>query len=244
MGLLFPTVVAGLGWGDWWGGLVYAGIIRVFCVHQATFCVNSLAHWLGENTFDDRHTPKDHFFTALVTFGEGYHNFHHTFPSDYRNAIRWWQYDPTKWVIWCWKRMGLAYDLKKFRSSAIEKTRLTQEQKMLDLQQSELANRKAQYDWGPPIESLPVYTWDQYIQQTREEGARWILIAGVIHDVSTFGEEHPGGRILLDAAIGKDATAMFNGGIYSHSATAREMLSTMRIGVVRNGGEVEVEKGL
>lgn len=47
-GMLFPMFVAGLGWGDWKGGLVYAGILRFLFVQQATFCVNSLAHWLGE----------------------------------------------------------------------------------------------------------------------------------------------------------------------------------------------------
>jgi stearoyl-CoA desaturase (delta-9 desaturase) len=47
-GMLFPMVVAGLGWGDWKGGLIYAGILRFLFVQQATFCVNSLAHWLGE----------------------------------------------------------------------------------------------------------------------------------------------------------------------------------------------------
>ena len=46
--MLFPMLVAGLGWGDWKGGLVYAGILRFSFVQQATFCVNSLAHWLGE----------------------------------------------------------------------------------------------------------------------------------------------------------------------------------------------------
>lgn len=51
------------------------------------FCVNSLAHWLGEQPFDDRRTPRDHFITALVTLGEGYHNFHHEFPSDYRKVL-------------------------------------------------------------------------------------------------------------------------------------------------------------
>jgi len=81
---VFPTVVAGLCWGDWWGGFVYAGILRGFVVQQATFCVNSLAHWLGEQPFDDRNSPRDHVLTALVTLGEGYHNFHHEFPSDYR----------------------------------------------------------------------------------------------------------------------------------------------------------------
>ena len=75
MGLFFPMAVCGLGWGDWLGGFVYAGILRIFFVQQATFCVNSLAHWLGEQPFDDRNSPRDHVITALVTLGEGYHNF-------------------------------------------------------------------------------------------------------------------------------------------------------------------------
>lgn len=51
MAFAFPMVVAGLGWGDWKGGLIYAGIIRLFVVQQATFCVNSLAHWIGVCTY-------------------------------------------------------------------------------------------------------------------------------------------------------------------------------------------------
>ena len=50
--------------------------------------------------------------TALVTIGEGYHNFHHQFPMDYRNAIKWYQYDPTKWFIWACQQIGLASHLK------------------------------------------------------------------------------------------------------------------------------------
>merc|ERR1712014_73156 len=68
---------------------------------------------------NDRNSPRDHVITALVTLGEGYHNFHHEFPSDYRNAIEWHQYDPTKWSIWAWKQLGLAYDLKQFRANEI-----------------------------------------------------------------------------------------------------------------------------
>ena len=50
--------------------------------------------------------------TAFVTIGEGYHNFHHQFPMDYRNAIKWYQYDPTKWFIWTMQKLGLASQLK------------------------------------------------------------------------------------------------------------------------------------
>lgn len=81
MAFVFPTLVAGLGWGDWMGGYFFAAVARLVFVHHATFCVNSLAHWLGEQPFADEHTPKDHFLTAFVTLGEGYHNFHHRLAS-------------------------------------------------------------------------------------------------------------------------------------------------------------------
>jgi stearoyl-CoA desaturase (Delta-9 desaturase) len=70
---------------------VSLGLTSLSVSIQSTFCVNSLAHWLGESPFDDKHTPKDHVITALCTIGEGYHNFHHQFPMDYRNAIKWYQ---------------------------------------------------------------------------------------------------------------------------------------------------------
>jgi len=51
-----------------------------FFIQQATFCVNSLAHWLGDQPFDDRNSPRDHVITALVTLGEGYHKYVHLPP--------------------------------------------------------------------------------------------------------------------------------------------------------------------
>jgi stearoyl-CoA desaturase (delta-9 desaturase) len=234
MSLVFPTVVAGLGWGDWLGGFVYAGILRIFVVQQATFCVNSLAHWLGEQPFDDRNSPRDNVITALVTLGEGYHNFHHEFPSDYRNAIEWYQYDPTKWCIWIWSKLGLAYDLKQFRANEIEKGRVQQMQKMLD-------QKRATLNWGTRLDHLPVVDWDDFVAQAKN-GKCLIVIAGVIHNVTDFINEHPGGRTLITSAIGKDATAIFNGGVYNHSNAAHNLLSTMRVGVLRGGCEVEVWK--
>ncbi|OJD37976.1 acyl-desaturase [Diplodia corticola] len=236
MGVVFPGLAAWLLWDDLRGGIVYAGILRVFFVQQATFCINSLAHWIGEQPFDDRNSPRDHWITALATLGEGYHNFHHEFPSDYRNAIEWWQYDPTKWSIWLWKQAGLAHDLKQFRANEIEKGRLQMDQKRLD-------RKRAALDWGVPLDRLPVIAWDEYVAQAKnEEGRAWIAVAGVVHDVSDFVAEHPGGRALIRGAVGKDATAMFNGGVYDHSNAAHNLLSTMRVGVIRGGMEVELWK--
>ncbi|CAZ81332.1 unnamed protein product [Tuber melanosporum] len=234
MGLVFPSFVSGLGWGDWVGGFVYAGILRIFFVQQATFCVNSLAHWLGDQPFDDRNSPRDHVITALVTLGEGYHNFHHEFPSDYRNAIEWHQYDPTKWTIWIWKQLGLAYDLKQFRQNEIEKGRLQQQQKKLD-------RKRATLDWGVPLEQLPVMEFEDYQEQARN-GRALVLVAGVVHDISSFINDHPGGKAMINSGIGKDATAIFNGGVYNHSNAAHNLLSNFRVAVIRGGCEVEIWK--
>ncbi|KAH8651108.1 acyl-CoA desaturase 1 [Xylariales sp. PMI_506] len=234
MGLVFPALVCGLGWGDWQGGFIYAGILRVFFVQQATFCINSLAHWIGEQPFDDRNSPRDHVITALFTLGEGYHNFHHEFPSDYRNAIQWWQYDPTKWFICLWKLVGLAYDLKEFPSNEIEKGRIQQLQKKLD-------QKRATLDWGIPIDKLPLLSWDEYVSEC-QNGKSLVAVAGVVHDVTDFIKEHPGGKALISSGIGKDATSIFNGGVYNHSNAAHNLLSTMRVAVIRGGGEVEIWK--
>ncbi len=107
LGLVVPTAIASL-WGDALGGLLVAGFLRAAVMLQATFCVNSLAHMIGTQRYDRRVSARDSMVTALVTFGEGYHSFHHRFPYDYRNGIDWWQYDPSKWLIWTLSRLRLA----------------------------------------------------------------------------------------------------------------------------------------
>ena len=97
MGLLVPTLLAGLCWGDYRGGFYLAGLARLVFVHHSTFCVNSLAHYAGSALYSDRNTARDSLITAFVTIGEGFHGFHHNFPNDARNGIRWYDYDPTKW---------------------------------------------------------------------------------------------------------------------------------------------------
>ncbi|TIB93142.1 hypothetical protein E3Q19_01461 [Wallemia mellicola] len=233
MGFIVPTVLPGLLWGDYRGGYFYAGAARLLFVHHSTFCVNSLAHWLGEQPFDDKNTPRNHFITALCTVGEGYHNFHHQFPMDFRNAIRWYQYDPTKWFISVCYAMGLASHLKMFPSNEIKKGEYTMELKRLERVGEEIK-------WPIDSNELPVISWTSFQEQAKERPL--ILIHGFIHDVSSFMDEHPGGKHLLSKQIGKDATTAFFGGVYDHSNAAHNLLAMMRVGVLDGGMEVEVLK--
>ena len=50
---------------------------------------------------------------AIVTLGEGYHNFHHEFQYDYRNGVKSWQIDPTKWLIWILSKLRLVQKLRR-----------------------------------------------------------------------------------------------------------------------------------
>lgn len=244
MGFIFPTLVAGLGWGDFKGGFIYAAVLRLCFVHHSTFCVNSLAHWLGESPFDDKHTPRDHVITALVTIGEGYHNFHHQFPMDYRNAIKWYQYDPTKWFISIASWLGLASHLKTFPDNEVKKGQLTMALKKLHSQQESLA-------WPKHEEHLPVISWDSFQQQAEKRAL--VLISGYIHDVGSFAEEHPGGEHLIRKFVGRDATTAFFGGVYDHSNAAHnashhaiifrhnnlqarsQLLAMKRVGILHGG---------
>lgn len=152
--------------------------------------------------------------TAFATIGEGYHNFHHQFPMDYRNAIKWYQYDPTKWLIWVMSKFGLASHLKVFPENEVRKGQLTMELKKLRATQDKLA-------WPQDSTDLPVISWESFQEQSAKRPL--ILIAGFIHDVAAFAAEHPGGAHLITKFIGKDATTAFFGGVYDHSNAAHNV---------------------
>lgn len=130
IGYVLPVLIA-LCWGDWMGGLFIAGALRITFSQHTTFFVNSACHFFGRSPYSDRHTARDNWVTALFTFGEGYHNFHHQFPLEYRNAIRFYQYDPTKWLIRTLAFFGLATDLKTISKQTILKYKINMDQKRL-----------------------------------------------------------------------------------------------------------------
>jgi stearoyl-CoA desaturase (Delta-9 desaturase) len=106
------TLIAGFLIGDVWGTL-FLGVLRVVWSHHVTFFINSLAHMWGKRPYTEENSARDNPVIAVVTYGEGYHNFHHSFAHDYRNGVRWWQWDPTKWLIATLQLAGLTRRLKR-----------------------------------------------------------------------------------------------------------------------------------
>lgn len=220
-GFIFPLAVATYGWGDFWGALVYACFGRMFFVHQATFCVNSLAHTFGAQTYSTEHTSYDHIITALVTFGEGYHNYHHEFPHDYRNGIRWYHYDPTKWIVRSLSYFGLCSRLIRFPNNEIRKAEV-------QVKQQELDELKKTIDWGHEVDTLSTMDWET-VSKRVAEGEKLIVIDGLVHKVDDFMSMHPGGSRILEFWAGRDATQAFNGEVYKHSKGARNLLAHLRV---------------
>jgi len=122
--LVVPGLL-GLLWGDPIGAILVACFLRLVLQWHATGAVNSVAHWMGSRPYSRAISARDSFVTAIVTMGEGYHNFHHRFQLDYRNGVRWYQFDPTKWIVWTFERVGLAWGLRRTAPETIQQARET-----------------------------------------------------------------------------------------------------------------------
>lgn len=118
-----------LGWltGDIIGMFLLAGVARLVVNHHVTFFINSLAHMWGKQPYSDENTARDQHFLALITYGEGYHNYHHKFQTDYRCGIRWWHLDINKWFISTCALLGLVSNRKRAPQFKVLRARLNME---------------------------------------------------------------------------------------------------------------------
>jgi stearoyl-CoA desaturase (delta-9 desaturase) len=117
-------LLAGWASGDVVGTFLAAGVLRLVVSHHLTFLINSAAHMFGSQPYSAENTARDNGVIAVLTFGEGYHNFHHAFANDYRNGVRWWQWDPSKWFIRAMSWCGLAYNLRSVPWFRIQRAQL------------------------------------------------------------------------------------------------------------------------
>ncbi len=132
-GFALPAV-AGWLWGGplaALGSFLIAGVARMVLVQHFTFFINSLCHTIGRQPYSSECTARDSAIMALFTFGEGYHNFHHAFQHDYRNGVKPWQFDPTKWTIWLLGRVGLVRQLRRVPAERILLAEIAEQQRRL-----------------------------------------------------------------------------------------------------------------
>jgi len=123
VGFLFPLLL-GLTYERPWGGLLWGGLLRMVVFHHITFSVNSFGHSFGSQSYSEQNSSRDNWWLAFLMFGGGYHNFHHTFPGDYRGGNAWYHWDPVKWWIYSLSRVGLTWHLHRTPKAVLLKARL------------------------------------------------------------------------------------------------------------------------
>ena len=110
-GQLLANVAPDLGTNGW-QMLVWGFVISTVVLYHMTFTITSLAHQIGYRRYDTQDTSRNHFILALITFGEGWHNNHHFYPSSARQGFRWWELDLTYYILWMFQMLGLIWDVR------------------------------------------------------------------------------------------------------------------------------------
>ena len=223
-------------------GIIFPGILRMFMCQQSMLGTESICHMKGAWTtiptqpYDDKNSSVDCLnpLVTLFTYGQAEQNFHHEFTRDYRCSTSALSFDPTKWFIWSLSKLKLADYLIKTPDMLVIQTKIQQQQETINRMKSNL-------NWGTPISKLPLIKPRDFnrIVSSATNDRTYIIISGIIHDVTPFVEQHPGGVPLLKASHGKDATRAFFGGVYEHLTAAKNLLATMRIGVIDSGNSEE-----
>ena len=123
---VLPTLLGAMwnGWAGALGAFLLAGVARIVVLQHCTFLINSACHVMGRQPYSTKCSARDSWLLAFFTGGEGYHNYHHEFQYDYRNGVKPWQFDPTKWIIWTLSMLGLARNLRRVPPDKIRAAQL------------------------------------------------------------------------------------------------------------------------
>ena len=96
-----------------WPGLIVGFFWSTVAVYHATFSINSLAHVVGRRRYVTGDDSRNNWLLAIFTMGEGWHNNHHAYQSSARQGFRWWEYDPTFYMLKLLERLGVVWKLKR-----------------------------------------------------------------------------------------------------------------------------------
>jgi len=102
-----------------WGGsleagleaLLWAGFVRIFLVHHVTWSINSVCHFFGQQRFETGDQSRNVYWLSLFSLGESWHHNHHAFPRSAFHGLRWYELDPSGWVIRGLEKLGLVWNV-------------------------------------------------------------------------------------------------------------------------------------
>lgn len=98
-----------------WSVMLWGVFLRITLALHATWLVNSATHMWGRKRFDTGEDSRNSWWVALLTFGEGWHNNHHAYPTSARHGLRWYEIDFNWWGIRSLQIIGLARKIKRAR---------------------------------------------------------------------------------------------------------------------------------
>jgi stearoyl-CoA desaturase (Delta-9 desaturase) len=108
---LLGFIVMGFTWQGALGGLLWGGLVRIFLLHHVTYSINSLTHFWGKQPYKTKDQSRNLLWLALLSFGEGWHNNHHAFPTSARHGLRWWQIDFSAYLVKAMEKLGWIWDV-------------------------------------------------------------------------------------------------------------------------------------
>ncbi|BFZ56358.1 hypothetical protein PYCC9005_003404 [Savitreella phatthalungensis] len=222
LGFVLPAVVGHFWFGSGWQGLLWGGFVARIAVWHCTFLINSLAHYIGDRFYTTDVSARGNLILAILTNGEGFHNYHHAFPCDYRNGIKKYDWDPTKWIIsLLHHHTGLVPKVRCIRDSDIERAR----KRVVKLHSG--SPRTDEPDTKRPLPSL-----NRATAREAYKDRQVIILDGYAVDVEAYAHEHPGGEGIFRAYFGaRDASVPFRT-LNHHTTHARALMQDMRIAVV------------
>ncbi|KAI4528276.1 hypothetical protein K525DRAFT_291292 [Schizophyllum commune Loenen D] len=226
LGFVAPSLI-GMLWSDPMGSYIWAGLVARLFIWHCTFLVNSLAHWDGLQPYSDENTSRGNLILALLTGGEGNHNFH-TFPHDYRSGPSYLDWDPTKWIIAALHRLGYVKGLRRARDADLRAALAHMQLK--GHHDHETSDEEDEEPWNGPVWSVAD------LKDKASQGTCLLIIEGYVVDATAYLGEHPGGASILRkyAFSSKreetvDATWAFEGGLNNHSWPARRGMRELRV---------------
>ncbi|MEP7037383.1 MAG: fatty acid desaturase, partial [Acidobacteriota bacterium] len=97
-----------------WSMVLWGVFVRVVVGWHTTWFVNSLSHIFGKRRYDTNDDSTNNWFVAILTFGEGWHNNHHAYPTSARHGLKWYQFDINWITIRIFEKLGWAKQIRIF----------------------------------------------------------------------------------------------------------------------------------